>query len=46
MMAFDLVFQPGTADDAPRANALSAEELRAIVETAGGALVGRSTGKQ
>jgi hypothetical protein len=39
MTAFDLAFQAGAADEAPRSSPLSTEELRLIVETAGGALV-------
>ena len=42
MTAFDLTFQPGAADETARASPLSTEELRAIVETAGGGLVARS----
>jgi light-regulated signal transduction histidine kinase (bacteriophytochrome) len=42
MVAFDLTFQVGAADDAARASPLGTEELRLIVETAGGALVAAS----
>jgi hypothetical protein len=39
MTAFHLAFQAGAADEAARSGPLSTEELRLIVETAGGALV-------
>jgi hypothetical protein len=39
---FDLAFQAGAADDAARASPLSAEQLRLIVETAGGAVTASS----
>jgi signal transduction histidine kinase len=42
MVSLDLAFEGGAADDAGRASALRPEELRAIVETAGGALVAAS----
>jgi hypothetical protein len=42
MVAFDLAFQAGAADEAARAIPLRPEELRTIVETAGGALVAAS----
>jgi nitrogen-specific signal transduction histidine kinase len=43
-VAFDLAFVAGAADEAARASPLSTEELRAIVETADGALVAASDG--
>ncbi len=39
MVAVDLAFQAGAVDDAGRTSALRPDELRTIVETAGGALV-------
>jgi hypothetical protein len=42
MAAFELTFQAGPADSALRGTPLSAEDLRVIVETAGGALVAAS----
>lgn len=42
VVEFDLAFQPGAADEAARASPLRTEELRAMVETAGGALVAAS----
>jgi nitrogen-specific signal transduction histidine kinase len=42
MVTFDLAFQAGAADDAVRATPLSAQELRLIVETGGGALLAAS----
>ena len=42
MVTFDLAFQVAPTGDAARATALPAEDLRLIVETAGGALVAAS----
>lgn len=42
LVVLDAAFQAGTSDDTVRANALSAEEMRVIVETAGGALIAAS----
>ena len=42
VVVLDVAFQTGAADDAARANPLSTEELRSIVETAGGALLSAS----
>ncbi|HEY7642792.1 MAG TPA: hypothetical protein VH814_23865 [Steroidobacteraceae bacterium] len=42
IVVFDLSFQAAAADQAARARALSPEELRSIVETAGGALLAAS----
>jgi hypothetical protein len=42
MVTFDLAFQAAATAEAARATALSAEELRLIVETAGGAVVATS----
>jgi hypothetical protein len=42
MVAFDLAFQAGAADEAASVSPLRTEELRTIVETAGGALVAAS----
>jgi hypothetical protein len=39
LVVLDVAFQAGAADDAPRPNPLGAEELRTIVETAGGAVL-------
>jgi K+-sensing histidine kinase KdpD len=42
MAVFDVAFQTGAPDESARANPLSADELRLIVETAGGALLATS----
>jgi K+-sensing histidine kinase KdpD len=42
MVVFDVAFQAGAPDESARANPLSADELRLIVETAGGALLATS----
>jgi hypothetical protein len=42
LVTFDLAFQAAPTDGAARTTALSAEDLRLIVETAGGALVAAS----
>lgn len=42
LVVVDATFQAGANDDAARATTLSAEELRTIVETAGGALIAAS----
>lgn len=42
MVVFDVAFQAGAPDESARANPLSADELRLIVETAGGALLASS----
>ncbi len=39
LVVFDVAFQAGAGDEPPRATALRAEEIQAIVETAGGALL-------
>jgi light-regulated signal transduction histidine kinase (bacteriophytochrome) len=42
LVTFDLAFQAGALQEGARATALTPEELRAIVETAGGAVVAAS----
>jgi hypothetical protein len=42
LVVLDVTFQAGANGDAARANALRAEELQAIVETAGGAVLAAS----
>jgi K+-sensing histidine kinase KdpD len=42
LVTFDLAFQAGSAEVGPRASPLTPEELQAIVETAGGAVVAAS----
>lgn len=42
LVTFDLAFQAGSAEEGPRASPLTPEELQAIVETAGGAVVAAS----
>jgi signal transduction histidine kinase len=39
LVVLDVAFQPGAGDEAARANPLRAEEIQAIVEVAGGALL-------
>ena len=39
LVVIEVAFQAGVADDVPRPNPLSAEELQTIVETAGGAVL-------
>jgi hypothetical protein len=42
VVTFDLAFQAGAAAEGARATALRTEELQAIVETAGGAVIAAS----
>lgn len=39
LVVFDVVFQAGAGEEAPRATALRPEEIQSIVETAGGAML-------